>query len=484
MSTETKKRSSTYWIHVAITLLIMIGFGFLPGPGPITHFGMQMLGIFFGMVYGWSTLDQIWPSLFGLVMLALTDYNTIENVLIEGWGSSTVFIIILVLIFSQAISDAGISRWLAIKAINHKIFFGRPWLFTAVLIFTAFLLSALTGNAFVGMLIMWAITYDISSIAGYKKKDAWPSITIIGITLASIIGMGSFPYMLVPLMVFTAYQNLGGPAINYGSYVIVCWGSLFLIIVLYLLINKFLLRVNIDKIAGINEQTFENMKITLDKRQKVLFAIFVVMLISFLVSHMLPASLPVVGIMAKLGLAGLSAIFVGLAMFIKIDDKPLLDFQAVASHGVIWAAVILTAAALPISTAITAEGTGVQEFLIGVLVPFFQDKPVIIFAILMLGLTLLMTNLANNAVTALIFMAVVVSVAGAVGANATAMVVLLTITAHIAVLTPAACPMAGVMFSNKEWLEPKTIYKQAAVLILISIVVICSYGYIVANMLF
>lgn len=484
MSTATKKTPVSYWIHIAITLIIMIGFGFLPGPGPITTHGMQMLGIFIGMVYGWSAVDQIWPSLFGIVMLSIYDYNAIADVIIEGWGSTTVFVIILVLVFSQAISDAGISRWLAIKAINHKIFFGRPWLFTAVIIFTAFFLSAMTGNAFVGMLIMWAITYDVSDIAGYKKKEGWPSITIIGITIASIIGMGSFPYQLVPLMVFSAYQNLGGPAINYGSYVAVCWGSLFLIILLFLLVNKFIFRINIDKIAGVNEHTFENMKTTLNRHQKALFVIFVLMLLSFLASHMLPTSWPVIGLMAKLGLSGLSAIFVGICMFVKVDGEPLIDFQSSASRGVLWPAVVLTAAALPISTAITADGTGVQEFLIGVLVPFFQDKPVIVFAVLMLAFALIMTNFANNAVTALIFMAVVVSVAGAVGANATAMVVLLTITAHIAILTPAACPMAGVMFANKEWVEARFVYKQAFAIIIIAIVVISTYGYFTANMLF
>lgn len=83
MST-TRKKSTAYWIHIVITLVIMIGFGFLPAPAPITPFGMQMLGIFFGMVYGWSTVDQIWPSLLGLVLLAICDYNTIDDVLIEG----------------------------------------------------------------------------------------------------------------------------------------------------------------------------------------------------------------------------------------------------------------------------------------------------------------------------------------------------------------------------------------------------------------
>lgn len=483
MSTQTKTKPS-YWIHVIITLILMLGIGYLPAPDPITPFGMKIIGIFVGMIYGWSVLDQIWPSLLGLIMLAIVDYDTMANIILDGWGSTTVWSIILILIFSEAVSQAGITNWLAIKLIDHKVFHGRPWLFTSVLIFTAFILSSMTANAFVGMLIMWAIVYEITDLVGYKKRDPWPSVTIVGITFASIVGMGSLPYHLVPLMAFTAYQNMGGPAINYGSYIIVCWGSLILLVIGYLLANKYLLRLNISKVAEIDGDTFKGKDHPLDRRQRILFVIFIVMVVSFLIGHILPTTWPVVSQCAKLGLAGCSALFVAVAMIVKIDDKPLLDFQPIAAKGVLWSAVILTTAALTISDAIVAEETGIQKFLIGVLVPFFSNKPTIVFIALILVFALIMTNFANNAVTALIFMSVTATVAGQVGINVTAMVVLLAIIVHVAVLTPAACPMAGVMFANKEWVDAKFVYKEAIVLMILISIIMCTYGYFMANMLF
>lgn len=483
MGENTANKNIVYWIHIIVTVTIMIGFGYLPAPDPITPFGMKILGIFLGMIYGWSTVDQIYPSLFGLVMLALVDYSTFDSVLIAGWGTSTVWSTILIMTFAQALTSAGITECLSISLMNHKLFFGRPWIFTGAILFVSFLVSSVT-NPFVAMLIFWSIVYDISKEVGFKPGDLWPSMTIIGITLAAIVGMGAFPHLLIPLAVFSSYQAMGGPVISYVNYVIVCWGEFFIITVLFLLANKFILKTNVIKLSVVNKEFFHSKVKKLNAYQKTLFSLFICMILSFLVCNMMPAEWPFVDIFRKASIGGLAAIFCGIAMIVKIEGKPLLDFQRMASDGILWAPIILMVAALAVSSAITAEGTGVQQFLLNVLGSFFAGKPDILFIILVMGLALVITNFANNLVTALIFMTVVISLAEQTGINATAMVVLLTVIVHIAVLTPAACPMAAVMFSNTEWIKPAFVYKQVMILMMIAVFVTCTYGYFVANMLF
>ena len=41
---------------------------------PITEVGMTVLGVFIGMVYLWSTVDSIWPSLLGLLLVGFAGY--------------------------------------------------------------------------------------------------------------------------------------------------------------------------------------------------------------------------------------------------------------------------------------------------------------------------------------------------------------------------------------------------------------------------
>ena len=75
---QTKKRYSTpYMINMAITLLLMFGFGLLPPFATLTPVGMRVLGIFIGVIYGFSTCEIIWLSLFAFLAFGLSGYTNI-----------------------------------------------------------------------------------------------------------------------------------------------------------------------------------------------------------------------------------------------------------------------------------------------------------------------------------------------------------------------------------------------------------------------
>ncbi len=63
----TKKK----YIHLGIMLLITLLIGICPTIGSLTPLGMRTLAIFIAVLYGWMTVDLIWPSIYGFVMLAL-----------------------------------------------------------------------------------------------------------------------------------------------------------------------------------------------------------------------------------------------------------------------------------------------------------------------------------------------------------------------------------------------------------------------------
>ena len=43
-----------YYLHAVVCLLIMFGFGQLPPVEPLTPLGMNLIGIFLGVLYGWG----------------------------------------------------------------------------------------------------------------------------------------------------------------------------------------------------------------------------------------------------------------------------------------------------------------------------------------------------------------------------------------------------------------------------------------------
>lgn len=56
-----------YYLHTVVCLLIMFGFGQLPPVEPLTPLGMNLIGIFLGVLYGWVCIEIVWPSLAGLL---------------------------------------------------------------------------------------------------------------------------------------------------------------------------------------------------------------------------------------------------------------------------------------------------------------------------------------------------------------------------------------------------------------------------------
>lgn len=63
--------SASYYVHTVICLVIMFGFGHLPPLDPLTPLGMNLIGIFLSVLYGWVCIEIVWPSLAGLLALML-----------------------------------------------------------------------------------------------------------------------------------------------------------------------------------------------------------------------------------------------------------------------------------------------------------------------------------------------------------------------------------------------------------------------------
>ena len=98
-STIVSKGTLKWYINSAITLLLMFGIGHLPPIGALTPVGMDVLGIFIGVVYGWTTVELIWPSLVGFFALGFTDITTMQNMFIMGFGNDVWVFMLLMFIF-------------------------------------------------------------------------------------------------------------------------------------------------------------------------------------------------------------------------------------------------------------------------------------------------------------------------------------------------------------------------------------------------
>ncbi|ONI41919.1 hypothetical protein AN396_02660 [Candidatus Epulonipiscium fishelsonii] len=69
---EAVKKEKNVTLHTIIGLCIMIFGGFIPPIYEMTEIGMQVIGIFLGTLYLWSTVEILWPSLASIFMLGIS----------------------------------------------------------------------------------------------------------------------------------------------------------------------------------------------------------------------------------------------------------------------------------------------------------------------------------------------------------------------------------------------------------------------------
>ena len=132
MSTSTKTNApikSSYWIHVIVFLILMIGIGLLPPFGQVTEYGMDILGIFIGLIYGWTFIGFLWPSLFGLVALGYTDFAAnVTTATANGFGESLVWQVFFMMIFADILRRLGLTEFIGYWLLSRKICVGKPWI--------------------------------------------------------------------------------------------------------------------------------------------------------------------------------------------------------------------------------------------------------------------------------------------------------------------------------------------------------------------
>ena len=211
-------------------------------------------------------------------------------------------------------------------------------------------------------------------------------------------------------------------------------------------------------------------------------------LIALIVLLLFPSLLPNEWLIARflngIGATGVVFLLIGVMCCIRFEGKPLLNFRDMAREGIQWDVVILTATVVPLISLITADSTGIKPFLSQMLQPIFAGKPDILFIALVILFSIVLTNLCNNAVTGVLFVAITYGFAADAGMNTTVLAMLIVFCVHLAVLTPAGSPMAAILHGNREWISAGEIYKYGIIAVLATGIVLLVIGLPLASLLF
>ncbi len=465
MGEAKKEKKDLSLVCTIVGLAIMALFWVLPPAEPITPVGMKCLGTFIGMVWLWSTVDTLWPSILGLFLIGISGYDAggMNSVWMNAVGNSNVLLTMFAMTLFGAVYEVGATMYIARWFLTKEVFKGRPFVFIATLYVCMGVMSALLGTI-ATLIIMWPIALSLCNTLGIKREDRIWSWIFVGMFMVVTLMQPFLPFkgaQLIPLSAFESMSaSMGNPmSVPYAQYMATNLIMTTTVMAIYLFGIK-LLRVDISKLKAIDPEMIKSQMVLppATKVQKAYLAMIPAYICVLLIPGFIKGN-PICAFLNSLGPLGLTVAFVVFFLVVKVDGKPLLNFKEMAYKQMQWGIFFMIAAAVYGANTLSNKSTGVTEFLVQTLNPILGGQSEMGFVALMLLVALVITNFANNAAMAVVLMPVVLAFSEQLGINPMPVAMGVTLMVFVAMLTPSASPHAGLMHGRKDLYSTAEILK-------------------------
>ena len=478
-------KDTKYYIHSLIGITLMFGIGFLPPLEPITPLGMKFLGILIGLIYLWSLVEMLWPSVLGLVAIILTGQATGASITPQAFGTEMIWLVVLSMAVVFSLTGTGMFDYVTNWVLTRKSLSGRPWLLSTAIIFGYYFVAVLGGGLAV-MFLLWELIYAIADRAGMKRTHPWCGAMVVGLVMAFVNGGATLPFKPNYIFVVGTFQRMTGmPDIPMTSALVMNPGIFIALLGFYLLLVRFVLRPDVSSMKNVDASVFVKPLPPMNKRQK--FA--ACYLIAFIVGLMLPGTVALFsqGAIAQtlqaLGTTGMCYLFFAFLCIVRLDGEPILVFSQITKQ-IQWDSVFLMGIAFTLSPMLTAEETGISAMAMKLVNPILGGQSTYLFVVMMFLITLVMTNIANNTVVMMIMMTVIASFLSVLDLNLPTIALLMTPMAQTAFLLPASSFYGALVYSQASHIGTKNIYKSAALTMIAAVLMMLVVGIPLGSLLF
>ena len=467
MSTEMSNKNTKY-IHFIIVMVFMFLFRFVPPIGTITPYGMAVIGIFIGLIYGWSVDadNLIWTSLLALVAIGMTDFGNAGKALASAFGNESVMLMLLGMFFLGMLQDSKLTEWLSNKLLGAKFVQGKPWVLTAFIILVPALATILVNQTLVA-LIMFVVYQAIFKQAGYKKGDLYPAMVLMGFMVVCSVAFSLFPFRGWCLMT-VGMATKAGIEINMGGWILSETVALAVTCIGWILVMFITPGCKVDKIKGIDITQFQKDSAPLTKRQKAVLIILVLNILGCIFLSFASGSTGIRVYFGKIGVYGWVVFLIALAMIWKVEGEPVLNKKTAPGY-FYWDLILVVASAMVVAGQITSEAAGITPMIGQLMSPLF-GLPSYAFLLALGVITFLLTNFANNVAVTITMMTVAMSMAAQIDFNLQVALMVITVYGVIGLLTPAGS-VNGAMIHAHEFTTTRSAYIAGAIMIVFLTVV-------------
>ncbi len=474
-----KGYSPIQYVHILITLFLMFGFGFLPPFSTLTPVGMKVLGVFLGVIYGYSTCEIIWPSLFAFIAFGLSGYVTMNAGIASMMGGSIVFQIITQYFTAGAIVIYGFGKWFVRWSLSQKIFKGKPLFYTWCFMFI-FMWSGIVISQISMALLLYAIWGDIADSCGYDEKSSFRYYGFGGILLSLMMGGAMIPYKSWMLGLANTWKEVTGGNINLGFMFLVTGICGTIIITAYVFLGAKLFKVDFSTMEAFDvEKLGEESKHLRPRAKRIIIVYLITMLLAIFAGTFLnnPAAK---FLNDTLTLGGLYCLCSAILMLIPSgegDGQAAINFNDIkhSDAAVSWPVILMCAVTIPLATALTNEATGVLPWLTGLCTPIFEGHGPIFLMVFTIIVMMVLTNVGSNIAFGTAMIPVISPFVIASGMNPVLAGAALIWVANMGLVLPGSSAPASIFHGRSEIpdskLRMKVVLFSAALLMVVSVVV-------------
>lgn len=448
---KRKGYSPMQWVHMVITLALMFLFGYLPPFATVTPLGMKLLGVFIGVIYGYSACgDIIWPSLFAIIAFGISGYSSMAQVITNGLGHNVVFQSIVGFVAAGSLSYYGFGKWFVRWSLSKPIFKKSPMLYVWAF-FVIFGLSCVVVNQIVLSLILYGIWNDIADNCGYDEKSGFRYVGFAGVMLCTVLGGGMIPYQSWMLGLANNWSAAVDTQLNMGVMACITIPSTVLIITAYVFISKWIFKIDYSKMQRFDETKLgEDSKVMRPRVKRILIVYCLTVIICILGNTLIGSKLATL-VNQTITVAGCYCICAAILLILPSgegDGQPCIVFKEVKNTAISWEVILMCAVTLPLSSAVTSEGTGVVPWISGVFAPIFAGKGpgfILVFTIIV---SMILTNLGSNIAFGSALIPIIAPFTVAAGMNPTLAGAALVYMVNVGLILPGASAPAAIFHSQ------------------------------------
>ncbi len=440
---------------------------------------LSVICIFSASILLWIFVATDWPSLLAILSLGLLSKVGFKSALAGSFGNTTFVFLLFTFVVTFSLNQTSFLKKVSYFMLHSKLAKSSGYGFIISFLFVVLFISSIMSPTVVFM-FLFPLYEELVQQIGWKKGDRSASKLLFTLYTTIAIGTAMTPINHVfSVTAMSILQETSSLEITNLQYMLlgIPTGLLLFGFLVFSIRN-----IDYKNIRNVELESLSNMG-KMDKREKVIVAIFFAMVALWIFPEMFVSVFPnFASFIKKNGLAFPPLLVTIILLIVKIDDKPLLNISEAISKGVYWPSLLLVAATLLLGTTISNKEIGVVDIIQKNITPLIQNLSPIIVVLIFSLLSGLMTNFTSNLVT-VSFVSTILMTLRPEGVNLAALISIIGFSSSLALMTAPAMPYVAVSIGS-EWTDAKTCLKYGGLMLMISTLLLTTITYQIGLLVF